>query len=96
MGVILALGLFLLPAVTAYLWCDRLERLLFVSIGIALVGSVVGIFVSYHANLASGASIVLTLGVAFLISALVSPRYGALARIRSEARAAKDVIHTAD
>ncbi len=94
MGVILALGLFLLPAVTAYLWCDRLERLLVVSIGIALVGSVLGILVSYHANLASGASIVLTLGVGFLISALVSPRYGALARIRAEVRASKDVIHT--
>jgi len=76
MGVVLALGLFLLPAVGAYLWCDRFVSMLLLSIGLALLGSVVGILLSFHAGLASGASIVLCLGLVFLVSALFSPRYG--------------------
>lgn len=96
MGIVLALGLFLLPAVTAYLWCDRLSHLLVTSVALAVIGSLLGILVSYHINLASGASIVLTLGVGFFISALVSPRYGMLARLRSDRREARSVVHTRD
>jgi zinc/manganese transport system permease protein len=83
MGIVLALGLFILPAVTAYLWSDRLPQLLTVSVLTALACSVLGIFASYHLNIASGASVVLCLGAAFLGSALLSPRYGLLARVLS-------------
>jgi zinc/manganese transport system permease protein len=79
MGVVLALGLFLLPAVSAYLWCDKFLSMLLLAIGIALAGSVVGILLSFHAGLASGAAIVLCLGCVFLASALFSPKYGVLA-----------------
>ncbi|MBW8782781.1 MAG: metal ABC transporter permease [Verrucomicrobia bacterium] len=96
MGIVLALGLFLLPAVTAYLWCDRLSHLLLVSVATALVGSFAGILVSYHLGLASGASIVLSLGVAFLVSAVISPRYGVGARLWKRVREGKGVLHRAD
>ncbi len=96
MGVVLALGLFLLPAVTAYLWCDRFARMLIVSAGTAVLGSVVGIFVSYHAGLPSGAAIVLTLGAFFLASALTSPRYGIIARLRNSRREGRAIRHTAE
>ena len=82
MGVVLALGLFLLPAVSAYLWCDHFFRLLLLSVGLALTGSIAGILLSYHAGLASGAAIVLCLGAIFIGSVLLSPRYGALKRLR--------------
>lgn len=82
MGIVLALGLFLLPAVSAYLWCDRFASMLLLSVGLAIAGSFVGILVSYHAGLASGAAIVLCLGAAFVASALFSPRYGALRAVR--------------
>ena len=82
MGVVLALGLFLLPAVSAYLWCDHFFRLLLLSVGFALTGSIAGILLSYHAGLASGAAIVLCLGTIFIGSVLFSPRYGALKRLR--------------
>ena len=78
MGIVLALGLFLLPAVSAYLWCDRFISMLLLAVALATLGSAVGILVSFHAGLASGASIVLCLGVVFLASALFSPRYGAV------------------
>ena len=80
MGIVLALGLFLLPAVSAYLWCDHFARMLVLSAGIALAASAGGILLSYHAGLASGASIVLCLGGVFFASALFSPRYGFIQR----------------
>ncbi len=82
MGIVLALGLFLLPAVSAYLWCDRFVSMLLLSVGIALAGCIVGILVSFHAGLASGAAIVLCLGAVFVLSALFSPRYGAIRALR--------------
>jgi zinc/manganese transport system permease protein len=78
MGIVLALGLFLLPAVSAYLWCDRFVSMLLLSIGLAMLGSALGILLSFHLGLASGAAIVLCLGFIFVASALFSPRYGAV------------------
>ena len=92
MGIVLSLGLFLLPAVTAYLWCDRLARMLVLSVILALTGSVLGILGSYHLGLASGASIVLSLGVFFLFSAAFSPRYGLGALLLQKLRAGKVVL----
>jgi zinc/manganese transport system permease protein len=76
MGIVLALGLFLLPAVSAYLWCDHFFRMLLLSVALAVAGSFAGILLSYHAGLSSGAAIVLCLGAMFFGSALLSPRYG--------------------
>lgn len=70
MGIVLALGLFLLPAVTASLWCRRLVMQLILSVGLALFGCCGGILLSYHAGMPSGASIVLVLGICFATSAV--------------------------
>jgi zinc/manganese transport system permease protein len=91
MGMVLALGLFLLPAVSAYLWCDSFGRMLALSVVFAVAGSAAGILVSYHAGLASGAAIVLCLGLVFLASALASPRYGAVGRWLENRREASDI-----
>ncbi|TVR50414.1 MAG: metal ABC transporter permease [Puniceicoccaceae bacterium] len=96
MGVVLALGLFILPAVTAYLWTDHLTRMLAIAAGLAMAGTFAGLLLSYHAGLASGASIVLCLGVAFLATALGSPRYGMVARLLQIAREGRAVVRTAD
>lgn len=94
MGIVLALGLFLLPAVSAYLWCDHFFRLLVLSVAIAMGCSVAGILLSYHAGLASGAAIVLCLGFVFITSALFSPRYGAVGRLREYLRGRHGVLHS--
>lgn len=83
MGIVLSLGLFLLPAVSAYLWCDRMKPLLLLSTGIAVVCAGSGILVSYHVGIPSGSSIVLCLGLVFLFSAVASPSHGLRARLRS-------------
>ena len=81
MGVVLGLGLFLLPAVSAYLWCDHFARMLVLAVAVAMVCSWAGILLSYHAGVASGAAIVLCLGAVFIFSALFSPRHGAAGRL---------------
>ncbi len=91
MGVVLALGLFLLPGASAYLWCNRFRPLLALAVGFAGGGSAAGILLSYHAGLASGAAIVLCLGAIFVCSALFSPRHGAAARLLESWRGARKV-----
>ena len=93
MGIVLGLGLFLLPAVTAYLWCDHFGRMLALAVAIAMVGSAAGILLSFHAGLASGASIVMCLGAFFLLSALFSPTHGAAGKLVEWARERRHALH---
>lgn len=89
-GVVLALGLFILPAATAYLWCDRLARMLVMSAITGALGSLIGLYLSYGLNLPSGPCMVGTLGIAFLVSAVASP-HGVVARfLRSRTHVQED------
>lgn len=94
MGVVLSLGLFILPAAAAYLWTDRLGVLLALSVGAAVVGAAAGLLLSFHAGLASGSAIVLILGAWFFFSALGSPRHGIVMKLLRLAREGRGVLHT--
>jgi zinc/manganese transport system permease protein len=96
MGVVLVLGLFLLPAVVARLWCERLGPLLAVSVGLAFGGAAGGILLSYHAALPSGPAIVLCLGGALLFSLLCAPGTGLIPRAWTRLRSAGRVRYTTD
>jgi hypothetical protein len=48
---------------------------------VAAIGCILGLLVSYHLSLASGPCMVLVLGTAFLVSAVISPRHGLLGRM---------------
>lgn len=82
LGVVLSLGLFLLPATTAFLWTNRWGAMLALSVGVAMVGSVAGLLLSYHGGMPSGPAIIAVLGLGFVASAVVGPRGGALANWR--------------
>ena len=96
MGVILALGLFLLPAITAILWCERLPMILLLSVVLAVFGSTGGILLSYHLGIASGPSIVLTLGSLFLLSTFISNKNGLLPQLIGKFRQGKILHRTND
>jgi len=81
LGVVLALGLFLLPAATAYLWCERWTAMLGLSAVVAVVGSLAGLVLGVAFDLPPGPAVVGTLGLGFLLSAVLSPRHGLLARL---------------
>jgi zinc/manganese transport system permease protein len=80
-GMVLALGLFILPAVTAYLWCERFGTMLIFASAYGGVASCVGLYVSYYLNLPSGSCMVGCLGVGYVMSLIVSPRHGVLSRL---------------
>ncbi|MCI5775124.1 MAG: metal ABC transporter permease [Aerococcus sp.] len=75
-GTILVVAMLITPAATAYLWTDRLSHMIYLSIIASTLASIVGLFFSYSFNLASGAAIVLTLALFFMISFLFSPKKG--------------------
>lgn len=80
-GVLLSLGLLILPAATAYLLTDSFSRMLWGGAFLGLLSSVGGLFLSYYANIPSGPCIVMLLAVLLASAYLFSPRYGIITRM---------------
>ena len=78
-GNILILALLVTPPATARLLTDRLGRMMLYSMATAIGSGVVGLYISYHANTAAGATIVLVATVAFVVAFVVAPDHGLLA-----------------
>lgn len=64
-GVVLVSAFVVIPAATARMLGRRLAVVAGIAMAIGAAGSAVGLIGSYHANVASGAAIILTLGAAF-------------------------------
>lgn len=78
----LAVGLMILPATLARFWSRRLEGMVAVAAGSAMAASLLGLLLSYHYALPSGPSIVLLLGVGYLLSLLGGRHDSLLSRWR--------------
>lgn len=83
LGTLMAAGLMLLPAATARYWSQRLEGMIAIAVGWALVSSMTGLLVSYHAELPTGPTIILLTGAGYTVSVLLGPYNGMLARYRT-------------
>lgn len=70
-GTLLVLGMLVAPAATGSLFARRIESMMLIASGVGIFSTYVGLLVSYHYDLAAGASIVLTAVVIFAMSALV-------------------------
>jgi ABC-type Mn2+/Zn2+ transport system permease subunit len=79
-GVVLVLALLVTPGAAASLLARRLPVIMALGALFAVIAAFAGLYASYYANVASGASIVLTLTAIFLIVFLISPRRGMLWR----------------
>ena len=86
-GVGLVAAMLVTPAATAYLLTRRLSRMMALSAAIGAASSVAGLYFSYYLNVASGAAVVLTATVVFMVAFVVAPQRGLLAR-RAAARRA--------
>jgi zinc transport system permease protein len=64
-GVVLVSAFVVIPAATAQLVGRTLGGILALSLAVSLVAVAVGLFASYHLNVAPGATIILTLGLLF-------------------------------
>ncbi|MBO0898483.1 metal ABC transporter permease [Cellulomonas sp. zg-ZUI222] len=75
-GVVLVVAMLIVPGATAYLLTDRFSRMLLIAPSLSAACGVVGLYVSYYADTASGATIVLTQGVVFALVHLFGPQRG--------------------
>ncbi|MDR0922101.1 MAG: metal ABC transporter permease [Lactobacillales bacterium] len=73
-GIILIVAMLITPAATAFLWTNKLSHMLVISSAFSVVSSVIGLYLSYTFNWASGPAIVLTTAIFFLITFLFSPK----------------------
>ncbi|ADG40521.1 MULTISPECIES: metal ABC transporter permease [Leuconostoc] len=75
-GIILIVAMLITPAATAYLLTNRLSHMMIVAAIFSVISSVIGLYMSYTFNWASGPAIVLTAAVFFSLAFLFSPKQG--------------------
>ena len=85
LGVTLIAAALVVPAITARLLTDSFNRMIVISTVIGALSGLVGMFLSYHLDVASGATIVLLQAAIFSI---------ALAITSLQKRAARRLMHT--
>jgi zinc/manganese transport system permease protein len=78
LGTLLAVGLMMLPAAAARFWSSDITGMTLVATGIGVASGVVGLLVSFHAELPSGPAIILVAGGAYLVSLLAGREGGLL------------------
>ena len=78
LGTLLAVGIMLLPAITARFWAEDVSGLILVAILAAFAASLTGLLLSYYTNVPTGPAIILVSGVGYILSMLVGARGGLL------------------
>jgi manganese/iron transport system permease protein len=71
-GIVLVVAMITTPAATAQLLVKRFGQMIALAALIGVISSLVGLYVSYALDIASGASIVLTETFAFLVALLIT------------------------
>jgi manganese/iron transport system permease protein len=77
-GVGLVAAMLVTPGATAFLLTKRLPAMMAMAALLGGLASLIGLYVSYYLNIASGSTIVLTATLFFVLAYLFSPRKGLL------------------
>lgn len=88
-GIILVVAMLVTPAATAQLLVVRFGRLMAVGATLAGLSAVLGLYLSFYLNVASGAAIVLVQTSLFLLVLVLGPQTGLLGRRRRPSTAAE-------
>jgi len=86
-GAFLVICMVVTPGATAYLFCDRFQRLLMLAVAIGSLTSFAGAYGSYFLDGATGGIIVVLQTLIFLLAFVFAPKHGMLAARRRAARA---------
>ena len=73
-GIIMVSALIVIPAAAAYQLTEDFRRMMLLAVVIGNLSAIVGLFLSYGLDTASGATMVLTATTLFILSAWLSPR----------------------
>ena len=87
-GILLTVAMLIIPGCIAYLLTDRLNRMLCISALSAVLSSLIGTYASYFLNGATGACIILTEALFFVLTMMFAPKYGMIVRRKLRKRAA--------
>jgi manganese/iron transport system permease protein len=79
-GIALMTAMLVTPAATAYLLTRRMNTMMGLAAIMGAVSAIVGLYLSFYLNIASGPAIVLVCTTCFLLAFLFSPRRGLLRR----------------
>ncbi len=79
-GSVLVVAMLIAPGATAHLWCNRLTPTLLVASLVSILAAVTGMYVSVWINCSPAGAIVVTAFALFVLSLLVAPEHGVIAR----------------
>ena len=74
LGTLMSVGLMMLPAAAARFWVRSIEAVSGLAVAIGIVSSYFGLLLSYHLEVASGPSIILVAGAAYIASLILGRR----------------------
>lgn len=77
LGTLMSVGIMILPAAAARFWARDITGMIALAILMAILSSVAGLLLSFHAGLPSGPAIILTAGLCYAVS-LIAGREGGL------------------
>jgi manganese/iron transport system permease protein len=80
-GIALMSAMLVTPAATAYLLTRRLPVMMTLAAAIGAVSAIVGLYLSFYIDIASGPAIVLTCTFFFLLAFIFSPYQGLIKKI---------------
>ena len=89
-GIILVIALLIAPGAIAFLLTDRFERMLVLSVLVAMAAGWLGVTLSFALNAATAPAIVLVLTAMFLAAFVLAPKKGLLAARRARASALRE------
>lgn len=71
LGTLMVVGIMILPSAAAHFWANNISKIILISVCIAFISSAVGLLISYHFNLPSGPTIILSVGALYSVSVVL-------------------------
>jgi len=83
-GIVMVVALLVTPSATAYLFARRFHHMILVSVAVGSLSALLGIYLSYYLDLASGAAIILVATALFFVTLALTGRARKLSGISRE------------
>jgi manganese transport system permease protein len=81
-GIILVVAMLVTPGATAYLLTDRFDHMIGIAMASGVFSSVMGTYLSYHLDAATGGCIVVLQTLLFVVAMIFAPKHGLLVRAK--------------
>ncbi|MCC2667770.1 MAG: ABC-type Mn2+/Zn2+ transport system, permease [Armatimonadetes bacterium] len=85
-GAILVVAMLIVPGATAYLLTERLSRMLMIAVGVGVLSSITGYYMSSWLNCSPAGAMATTGGGLFTLAFLFSPSHGIVSRYLAQRR----------